>query len=161
MRLTRITLLVLYCVLPLGCQEENMDKRPAERQMNSMLINSYSNIAIQNAIISEHTLFPYHFVKNGAELNELGRRDLGVLTTHFAQNGGHLNIRQLGASAELYQARVSLVRNALKEAGIDMARVSVSDGMPGGSGMQSEKVLDISEQESTGTSTTSFTPEMR
>ena len=114
-----------------------MEKAPDERLMNSKLINTYSDIAIQNAIISEHTMFPYHFVKNGAELNELGQRDLAVLTEHFAKNGGHLNIRQLGASADLYADRVSFVREMLQEAGIEMERISVSDGMAGGSGMAS------------------------
>ena len=134
-----------------------MQEPPDARRMNSRLITSYSDFAIQNAIISEHTLFPYHFVKNGARLNELGQRDLAVLTGHFANNGGHLNIRQLGVSDELYEARVSLVRERLQDAGIDMARISTSDGMPGGSGMPSERVLVILEEEATsigaGTST--------
>ncbi len=116
--------------------------------MPSQLMSTYSDIAIQNAIISEHTLFPYHFTKNGAELNELGQRDLAVLTGHFAPNGGHLNIRQLSTSADLYEARVSLVREMLQEAGIEMERISVSDGMPGGEGMSSERVLVILEQAS-------------
>ena len=186
MKLTMITVLVLFCILILGCQEENMDKSPDERLMNSELIDTYSDIAIHNAIISQHTLFPYHFVKNGAELNELGQRDLAVLTSHFAKNGGHLNIRQLGASAELYQARVSavreklseagvdtaepypagasVVREKLREAGIETARITTSDGMPGGSGMPSERVLIILEQESAsvGTETsTTYSPEMK
>ena len=153
MKMTMITTLVLFCALTVGCQEENMENPPDERLMNSKLINTYSDIAIQNAIISEHTMFPYHFVKNSAKLNELGKRDLAVLTAHFAENGGHLNIRQLGASADLYGARVDVVRERLKEAGIDMERISISDGMPGGSGMSSEKVLVILEQtpESAGT----------
>ena len=142
-----------------------MEKPPTERLMNSKLINTYNDIAIQNAIISEHTMFPYHFVKNSAELNELGERDLAVLTAHLAKNGGHLNIRQLGVPAELYAARVGVVHERLKEAGIDMERISISDGMPGGSGMPSEKVLVILEQESqsagAGTSTTTYSPEMR
>lgn len=164
MKMTMITTLVLFCVLTIGCQDENMEKSPDERLMNSKLINTYSDIAIQNAIISEHTMFPYHFVKNGAELNELGQRDLAVLTGHFAKNGGHLNIRQLGASADLYEDRVSLVRERLQEAGIEMDRISVSDGMAGGSGMQSARVIVILEQasKSAGTETlTSYSPEMK
>lgn len=143
MKLTTITTLVLLCLLTVGCQEENMEKPSDERLMNSRLITSYNNIAIQNAIISEHTLFPYHFVNNGEELNELGERDLAVLTTHLARSGGHLNIRQLHTPTDLYEARVKLVRARLEEAGIDMARISTSDGLPGGSGMPSERVLVI------------------
>ncbi len=146
MKMTVIATLGLFCVLTLGCQEENMEKSRDERLMNSKLMNTYSDIAIQNAIISENTLFPYQFVKNSAELNELGQRDLAVLAAHFAKNGGHLNIRQLGTPADLYEARVGAVREELKDAGIDMERISISDGMPGGSGMPSEKVLVILEQ---------------
>jgi len=164
MKLTMITItgLVLLCILVLGCQEENMNKAPDERLMNSKLIEIYSNSSIQNAIISEHTLFPYQFVKNGADLNELGHRDLAVLVRHFAKNGGDLNIRRLGASDELYKARINVVYDELKDAGIDMARISISDGMPDGEGMPSERVLIILEQgtESTGTETsTSYSPE--
>lgn len=146
MKLTMIMItgLVLLCILILGCQEENLDKAPDERLMNSKLIDIYSDSSIQNAIISEHTLFPYHFVKNGADLNELGQRDLAVLTSHFARNGGHLNIRRLGTSAGLYEARVSVVCNVFKDAGIDMARISASDVMSGGSGMLSDRQLGAS-----------------
>ena len=164
MKLTNPTMLILLCILTVGCQEENMKESPDERLMNSRLMTSYSDIAIQNAIISEHTLFPYHFVKNGARLNELGQRDLAVLTGHFANNGGHLNIRQLDVSYGLYEARVSLVRERLQNAGIDMSRISTSDGMPGGSGMASERVLVILEQasESAGTGTsTAYGSEMK
>lgn len=164
MKLTMITTLVLFCILTAGCQEENMGKSPDERLMNTKLINTYSDIAIQSAIVSEHTLFPYHFVKNAAELNELGERDLAVLTAHFAGSGGHLNIRQLSTAADIYEARVNLVREKLKDAGIDMARISTSDGMPGGEGMPSERVLVILEQgsQSTGAETsTTYSPEMR
>jgi len=164
MKMIVITTLVLFGALTVGCQEENMEKSPDERLMNSKLISTYSDIAIQNAIISEHTLFPYHFTRNGAELNELGQRDLAVLTGHLAKNGGHLNIRQLDVPAELYEARVNLVRERLQEAGIDMERISMSDGMPGGSGMSSEKVLVILKQgpASIGAGASSlYTPEMK
>lgn len=152
MKLTTITTLVLLCLLTFGCQEENMEKPSDERLMNSRLMTSYNNIAIQNAIVSEHTLFPYHFVKNGEELNELGERDLAVLSAHLARSGGHLNIRQLHVPTDLYEARVKLVRARLEEAGIDMARISTSDGMPGGSGMPSERVLVILDQQTSQSS---------
>jgi hypothetical protein len=101
---------------------------------------------MENAIISQHTLFPYHFVNNSSELNELGRRDLAVLTRHFVKNAGPLNIRRHNTPADLYEARVNLVLDALREAGIEMERMSVSDGMPGGPGMPSERVLIILEE---------------
>ena len=167
MKLTLITTLVLFCALTVGCQKEKMEKAPDERMMNTKLIHTYNDIAIQNAIISEHTIFPYHFITNAAELNGLGQRDLAVLGGHLGKYGGRLNIRRHDMSADLYEARVVAVRERLQETGIDMERISISDGMPGGSGMTSEKVLVILEQASqstgaeTSTSSTSFSPETR
>jgi hypothetical protein len=203
MKLTMITVtgLVLLSILVSGCQEENVNKAPDERVMNTKLMEIYSNSSIQNAIISEHTLYPYHFVKDGADLNELGRRDLAVLARHFAKNGGPLNIRRLNAPDELYEARVGVVYAALQDAGIDMARIdtsdgmpipsvqqegesggpngtqvsevrnalsgtgiTVADGMPGGEGMPSERVLIILERKTENTTTqtsTSYSGEMR
>ncbi|MHC4332095.1 MAG: hypothetical protein ACYSWW_28705 [Planctomycetota bacterium] len=133
-----------------GCEEDLQENRSL---VNRSLVNSYNDIAIQNAIVSQHTLFPYHFVTNGAELNELGQRDLAALNTHFVENAGHLNIRRHNTPAALYEARVNFVRDRLQEAGIDMKRMTISDDMPGGSGMPSESALQILEKEAEDTST--------
>jgi hypothetical protein len=161
MKLNTSTVVVtlLIGVLLAGC-DESTTKGPDERVVNTRLMNSYNDTAIQNAIVSQHTLFAYHFVQDGPELNELGERDLAILTQHFVRNGGYLNIRRHEASAELYQARVNTVRDRLQEAGIDMERVRVSEGMPGGSGMASERVLVILESKgvsSPAATSTSFT----
>ena len=157
MKLSMILTMVLFCIMMIGCQE-SVEESPDKHLINSQLINSYHDIAMQNAIVSEHTLYPYHFVKNGAELNEIGQRDLAVLTKHFMQYPGKLNIRRHNSPAELYEARVKLVREGLQQAGIDMERISISDDMPGGAGMASERILIILEEAdegvSTGTSTT-------
>ena len=152
MKLSTIVTVSVFCFLIAGCAE-NVQEGPDKQLINAELVNSFNDIAMQNAIISQHTLFPYHFVKNGAELNELGQRDLATLTKHFMQNPGRLNVRRDSVSTDLYEARVNAVLDQLKEAGIDMERISISDGMPGGPGMSSEKVLVILEQtpESAGT----------
>jgi hypothetical protein len=143
---------VLLFVLISGCQE-NVQKNPNDHTINSQLVKSYDDIAMQNAIVSQHTLFSYHFVTNGAELNELGRRDLAALTSHFIRYPGHLNIQRANIAAELYEARINMVHKRLLEAGIDMGRISISDDMPGGSGITSERMLNILEQGSKSVST--------
>lgn len=157
MKLSMITIMVLFCISMIGCQE-SVEESSDKHLINSQLINSYNDIAMQNAIVSEHTLYPYHFVNNGAELNELGQRDFAILTKHFTQHAGKLNIRRHNSPAELYEARVKLVREGLQQAGIDMERISISDDMPGGAGMTSERILVILEKAdegvSIGTSTT-------
>jgi len=147
---------IMFCVIVIGCQE-NMQENSNNRLVNSQLVNTYNDIAIQNAIVSQHTLFPYHFVENGAELNELGQKDLAALTSHFIKHPGHLNIRKHNTPGDLYNARVNRVRERLQQAGIALERITVTDGMTGGSGMTSERVLVILEQASKGISTTSPT----
>lgn len=152
-----ITTAVLCCILTSGCQQST-EQGPDKHLVNSRLIHSYNDTAIENAIISQHTLFPYHFVQNRAELNELGQRDLAVLAGHFMKHPGSLNIRRHEITAELYEARVNFVRERLRQAGINVERMSISDGMPGGSGMASERVLTILEEETQGTKALGTSP---
>jgi hypothetical protein len=152
MKLSTMIMTVLFCILTIGCQEE-VQKNSDDHLINSQLVRSYNDIAMQNAIISQHTLFPYHFVENGAELNELGQRDLAALTSHFIKYPGHLNIRRHNTAADLYEARVNVVHKRLLDAGIDMGRISISDDMPGGAGITSERVLIILEKAPAGAST--------
>ena len=146
MKLSMIITLALACILTIGCQE-NVKEDPNKKLLNSQLINTYNDIALENAIVSQHTLYPYHFVKNGADLNELGKRDLSVLINHFIHQAGHLNIRRHDISVELYEARIESVQKKLQEAGIMIDRISISDDMPGGSGLASESILVILSEE--------------
>jgi len=135
---------VFSCVFMAGCAE-NVQRSQDTELINSELINSLNDAAIQNAIISQHTLYPYHFMENGAELNELGRHDFAVLTKYFMEHPGSLNIRRADVPADLYEARVNKLVEHWTKAGIKMERVRISDGMPGGPGMPSEKVVTILE----------------
>jgi len=135
----------LFCVLMAGCYQ-SVQKSP-ERAINTELVNSLNDIAMENAVVSQHTLFPYHFIENAAELNELGQRDLTILARHFMENPGCLNVRQDNIPADLYEARVSLVREKLKQAGVKTDRINISDDMPGGSGITSERVVTILDNE--------------
>ena len=83
----------LVCGLLGGCEEEQADGTPT-RTFDVELVNTLNNIEVENAIITQHTLYPYHFVTDGEELNELGQRDLMVLARHFKEHPGVLNIRQ-------------------------------------------------------------------
>jgi hypothetical protein len=115
-----------------GAEPKNLDVR---------LVNTVNNIQVENAIVTQHTLYPYHFVTDGAGLNDLGQRDLMVLARHYKEQPGALNVRQGPASATLYGARVAQVQKRLKEAGVDVGRMTISDGMPGGPGMPSEAIV--------------------
>ena len=132
----------LACALVVGCSEEQAGDR-SKKNLDVELVNTLNNIGVENAIITQHTLYPYHFGADAGELNELGQRDLMVLARHFKSHPGILNIRRAEAREELYDARVAHVLSRLKDAGVETSRMSVSDGMPGGSGMPSESVVTI------------------
>ena len=133
------------CILFAGCSE--MKQNQNRHLINSGLINTYKDASVHNAIISQHTLYPYHFVNNAAELNELGLHDIDVLSAHFAENPGQLNIRHGNVSTNLYVDRINFVLDKLKEAGINTKQVNITDGMPGGSGITSDAIIVILEDE--------------
>jgi hypothetical protein len=135
----------LACSLSVGCQE-NLQESQDSRNLDAELVNTLNNLEVNNALIAQHTLYPYHFVTDGEVLNELGVRDLSVLAHHFAQHEGILNVRRGATAPELYEARVTHVLEALKNSGVDTGRMAIKDGMPGGDGMPSERVVTIMEK---------------
>ena len=140
-----LLIMCLVCGLGMGCQED-LHESLGDRNLDVELVNSLNNMGVENAIITQHTLYPYHFTPNGENLNELGFRELSILARHFATNEGTLNVRRGGASPELYEARVVCVIEELKKAGVDTGRMKIADGMPGGDGMSSERVVTIVEK---------------
>jgi hypothetical protein len=82
-------------------------------------------------------------------LNDLGQRELAVLARHFAEYPGTLSVRRGPVTGDLYRIRLTSVMNGLKDAGVDMARMQLSDSMPGGTGMPCEQVVVILERAAT------------
>jgi len=152
MKFADVAAMCIVCSLLVGC-EEQVSKQEAGKKLDVELVNALNNIGLENAIVSQHTLFPYHFVQDGETLNKLGQRDLAVLATHFAKHPGSLNVRRGDTPAELYDARVAHAVQQLKQAGVRTDRLSISDGMPGGTGMPSERVVMILLNESNKDST--------
>jgi len=132
--------------LAIGCEATNEAKTPPG-SLNAWLVASIQNPQIDNAIIAQHTIYPYHFAPDSAELNELGERDLRVLAEHFTKTPGELNVNQGQAGDELYKARITSVVNGLARAGVDVDRMEIVDKLPGGDGMCTERLVKILEQE--------------
>src|SRR5262245_37131576 len=65
--------------------------------------------SIDKALLVQKTLFPYHFVLDGSELNQLGERDVQVLAAHFRKSPGTLHVRRGDATAALHEARMRSV----------------------------------------------------
>jgi hypothetical protein len=128
-----------------GC---NSPEWPTQRRnvMNTWAVEQYNQDSEHAAIIRQHTLYPYHFVEYGADLNELGERDLGVLAAHYRDNPGTLNVRQLGTSNDIYEARLATVTTMLTDMGVDTDRIRLGGGMAGGEGVSSARMIVILEE---------------
>jgi hypothetical protein len=154
---TRTLMACLLALGSIGCQAQkppppdhdfksNKPVREGDRVMNSSMVQDYYQRQVSAGIIREQTLYPYHFIVNGSGLNALGRRDLYVLTEHYLVNPGNLKIRHGEESKEIYDARVKMVVDAMTSAGVRMDRVKVTDGLPGGDGVSSDRVVLILEK---------------
>ena len=131
-----------------GC--ELPQDAPASEEMNRWIVESYGDDAIKNAIIAQHTLYPYHFIPNDALLSPLGEHDLRILTEHFRDHPGQLNVRRGNTDEALYQARVQTVVRLLKDDGAGAGKLVITDALPGGDGAPADQVLKIRAQDDRG-----------
>jgi len=137
---------MLCCVMVgacggLGCEE--MRWRNQTPGVNRWMVQTVHDQAVQNAIIRQQTLYPYHFVINGDDLSPLGEQDMRVLAAHYRRYPGELSVRRGDESEPLYQKRVTRVLCVLQEAGVAIDRVRITDDLPRGDGMSSEQVVQI------------------
>ena len=147
MKLLIMLLAATLLMAVLGCESVEQLMRVDKAYVNAKLVRSVQDTAIVNAIVRQHTIFPYHFVQNSSELNGLGQRDLQVLAEHYREYPGQLNVRSGGASRDLYRARIETVMAFLRDADVDTAPIGIGDDLPGGDGMPSEQVVLILEEE--------------
>ncbi|HTE04605.1 MAG TPA: hypothetical protein VK824_00310 [Planctomycetota bacterium] len=123
-----------------GCRSPQDELRGLDSMWSGESLRAAS---LNAAIVTQATLYPYHFGIGTATLNELGRRDLGVLAAHFHDHAGTLNVHRADASPALYEGRLSTVRAALAASGIPSGQIALADAAPGGDGMESDRALHI------------------
>jgi hypothetical protein len=111
--------------------------------VNRAIVGVYSDQAVENAVLAQHTLYPYHFVDNSAALNPIGQRDLDILIRFYKENPGRLIVQQGDVEMPLYQARREAVYERMVQAGIPQGAIRITEGMPGGDGMSSGSVIDV------------------
>jgi hypothetical protein len=141
---------VILC-LALGvaaCRSTSYDQAGPVGVRNMWASEHIREASLRQAILTQSTLHPYHFVVGAAELNELGWRDMEVLAAHFVAHGGTLSVRRGGVDEELYGARLKRVETALAAVGVEPGRVRVTDTLPGGNGITSERMLEVLEKAS-------------
>lgn len=147
MKLAGMAMACVVWGLLAGC-EERVTKEQSDRKLDAELVRTLNNVGLENAIIAQHALYPYHFVPNSGTLNQLGERDLAVLARHFRRYPGELTVRQGEASDAMYEARLAQVVSKLAQAQVTAELMTISDGMPGGTGMSSERTVMILTDES-------------
>ena len=122
---------------------------PTEEQKsaaNTWMVNSIRDAGISAGILTQHTLFAYHFETGRETLNPLGERDLAVLAGNFKLRPGQLNVRRGDVSEDLYKTRLDYVNRRLADAGVEVARLKIVDAPAGGPGMPSERAIKILQQ---------------
>ena len=124
-------------LLAVGCQSP-ISAPDDERALNQSLVRLSHTLSVEQGVIAQKTLFPYHFVDGTASLTAIGERDLDILATHFQDRSGQMSVRRGTAANTLYQGRVATVQQWLRDAGVD---ATISDDLPGGEGAPSDQVI--------------------
>ena len=101
---------------------------------------------VRAGVIRQRTIFDHQFLPGSASLTTLGSRDIGYLAEAMRLDGGTIAVRRGHADERLYVARMDSVRRALAVRGIAPDRIALSDGLPGGSGVESGESLIIRDQ---------------
>ncbi len=69
-----------------------------QRVANREMVTGSQDEQINNAIVRQKTVYPYHFVADAPSLNELGKHDLTILGRHYKDNvlpfAGSTNVLQ-------------------------------------------------------------------
>jgi hypothetical protein len=135
-----------------GCAHKHRPDRTQQAQRARQsevtdidIVHAVRNSGVKAAILSQHTLFPYHFQTDGEALNELGERDLSVLASHLRAHPGQINIPRDGVEAAIYDARVRHVQDALRARGVDAEKVRIVDaaGVTAGSTPSEDILRDV------------------
>ena len=129
--LTIMTALFLF--LPAACE------RPSVRDE----VRALQNLQIENGIIRQRTVYPYHFLPDTAALNQLGTYDLQILAQYFERHSGKLNVLRGHAGNALYEARVGSAMQQLAGLGVQTDRLQVVDEFSAGDGMLSARVIIV------------------
>jgi hypothetical protein len=131
-----------------GCENVPPPVHDERRPFNLWVVQSLDDESIANAVITQHTLYPYHFARGGTALNDLGKRDVRILARHFNEYAGELNMRRGRENDASYVARIAAVQAELGKHGVTADRVRVVDGMPGGDGVASDRAIEITSRSS-------------
>lgn len=137
-------------VLLAGCKAKEAQSSfvvDDSRALHEAIVKSYWVEHTEDAIVRGSAVYPYHFEQNSSHLNELGAYELGVLARYGHDHSLNVHVARGNVSEALYQARVNTVHDALVDGGADGSLLAINDTLPGGGGMNADRVRMNAERE--------------
>ena len=148
--LPRVALALAAALIAAGCETAPPPSKDratigdaAQRAADQEFVREPFADQARRGVVRQRALFDAHFVPDSDRLSPLGRRDVAILADALRTSGGRVALRRGPIGEQLYAARVAQVRQAFVNLGIDPSRISIDDGMPGGSGSTTEDALLI------------------
>lgn len=126
-----------------GCAKDESAKipKPDERELNEASVRASFAHQIAAGTRTDRTIYAHHFIIGEAALNELGRRQIDVLTAEVTTRALKVNIPQGDSDETLHEARVQIVRDRLAGNGVEPERIAVVDEHPGGPGLTTAVIV--------------------
>lgn len=150
MNWTRVLVALMLTAIVVGCDNKDPYVDENARLMDQVMVDVNRTQPIDQAVIVQHTLYPYHFFEGKDVLNDVGCRDLRLIADYYRESGVPLNVQRGGVSQELYDARVRSVAKFIADCGIADNRIQIVEGRPGGAGMASMWVVKIMSKQEPG-----------
>lgn len=128
-----------------GCEgpPDRLNAPPqGQSDMPSEMQDNYVRMA-DNAMLSERSMSPAHFVPGTSELNSLGVRRLNRYATLLKVYGGPLHYDGVEDEKEVADQRVYRIEQYLVSAGVGPDLFSVDVAPAGGKGMQGTESAEI------------------
>ena len=99
-----------------------------------------------NAMLSDMTLWDYHFVPHTSELSGSGAERLTRMAFYLDTYGGKVRYDTLLTDQGLIKERIAHVREFLKVSGADVSRVEVEAQLPGGRMFSGEEAIKVAKK---------------
>lgn len=149
---SRMIPILLLALVAVGCQpapsggRDSYTTRPdvdAVQEADIAMATTPFDDQARRGLEVQRAIFEYHFRPHSAELTSLGRDVVLVLARALERDGGRVSVQRGGASADLYAARIIVVRENLRAGGVGIDRIVIEDGTPGGRGTTSRNAVRI------------------
>ena len=143
MNRTRVLAALTLTAVLAGCDHKDPYVNENARLMDQAMMDTVRMQPIDQAVIAQRTLYPYHFVAGNDTLEGIGRHDLRIIVDHYRDQGVPLNVNRGEASEQIYDARVRTVAKFIADCGVPDNRIQIVQGRPGGPGLPGAWVVKI------------------